>query len=551
MKFFVGIATIFLSLSSFGFVDMRNANYSNTWIDIQVDSGGYDMKVLRTYHSRSLFNGMFGFGWCSNFETSLEILPEGQLKVRECGSGAVTAYSASEVSKADVDKVIAQIIAKEKTEKKVGVSEDYYKKLATELYETPTRRIELAAKHGIKANIADGSKFFANGEGAEYIQKEKDFYTRHLLDGTMQRFDKDGSLAAVYDKNNKFLKYKYEKGLLKEVEDDIGRKMTFKYYSNGKVKEITAPGGMKAEYEFKNLDDLASVKNAWKNTFKYEYDDVHNLTKAIWPDKTFITLTYNKKEDWVVGLQHRDKCVESYKYESSKSDPQFHYWADLKKVCGKKTVAEDHFEFWHKQKPDGSVFLQRLLTKVGSVTTDITYDDQFGKPLSIRKNADKTTYEYFPNGLVKVKAAPGRKFTYDYNQDVKKVSQVTIQFFNDKGEKVGTKTANFKYDPKGNLLAAQNSDGQTVNMTYDNKGRILTITDQAKKVVKIEYEDRFGKPFVVTRPGLGSIKINYDNFGEMKNVDSPEGPSVALQVASTFNNYLDILAPATQDVFSM
>ncbi len=548
MKFFFGVAAFLFSLSSFAFVDMRNANYSNTWIDIHVDSGGYDIKVLRTYHSRSLFNGIFGFGWCSNFETDLEITPEGSLKVRECGAGSVTMFSPKVVNREAVDKVINQIMAKVRQDKK-GLSEDYYKKLAVDLFEMPGKRLEYAEQYGIKGTVAEGTKFFANGSGADYIVKEKEHFTRHLTDGTMQRFNTDGKMVAVHDKNNRFLKYKYEGDLLREVEDDLGRKMHFKYYANKKVKEITAPGGLKAEYEYKKLDDLVSVKNAWKNTFKYEYDDVHNLTKATWPDKTFIALSYNKKEDWVVGLQDRDKCQETYKYESSEGDPIMHYWAELKKTCSGKVVADDRYEFWHKERQDGQVFLSRLLTKVGNTTTDITYDDQFGKPVTIRRNAEKTSFEYYPDGLVKVKAFGLTKMNFEYYSELKKVKQILTQFYNEKNEKIATKTADFKYDSKGNLIAAQNSDGQTVNMAYDNKGRIVSITDQAKKVVKIEYEDRFGKPQTVTRPGLGSIKINYDNFGEMKAVDSPEGPSVALQVASTFNNYLDLMAPASQDLF--
>jgi hypothetical protein len=86
-------------------------------------------------------------------------------------------------------------------------------------------------------------------------------------------------------------------------------------------------------------------------------------------------------------------------------------------------------------------------------------------------------------------------------------------------------------------------------MTYDNKGRIATITDQAKKIVQIEYEERYGKPAVVTRPGLGTIRVSYKSSGEINKIDSKEGPSVAMQVASTFNNLLDVVAPATAEVF--
>jgi YD repeat-containing protein len=549
MKFLAGLATLMLSLSSHAIVDLRNANYSNTWIDIQVDGSGYDMKVLRTYHSRSLFNGMFGFGWCSNFETSVEILPEGSLKVRECGTGATTVYSPREITKGEVEKVISQIMAKVRADKKVGVSEEYYKKLTTELFDNPTKRLLMADQYGLRPAIKEGTKFYANGHDVEYMQLDKDYYTRYLTDGTMQRFDKEGRLLALYDKNNHFLKFKYEKDLLKEIEDNLGRRMAFKFYPNKKVKEIMAPNGYKAEYKFANMDDLVWVKNAWKNQFSYEYDDGHNMTKAIWPDKTFYAMKYNKKEDWVISLQDRDKCVENYSYETSKSDPQYHYWSTLKKTCGKKVVADDRYEFWHKQRGDGEVILQRILTKIGGNTTDITFDEQNGKPLAVRKNAEKVTYDYFPNGLVKTKATNNTRMTFEYHSELKKIIAVTTTFYNEKGENIAKKDSQFKYDTKGNLISAQNSDGQVVVMTYDNLGRITSITDQAKKVVKIEYEERFGKPFVVTRPGLGSIKINYKANGDMKEVESPQGPSVALQVASTFNNYLDVMAPATQEMY--
>ena len=67
--------------------------------------------------------------------------------------------------------------------------------------------------------------------------------------------------------------------------------------------------------------------------------------------------------------------------------------------------------------------------------------------------------------------------------------------------------------------------------------------------LKIDYEERFGKPSIVSRPGLGTIKVSYKPNGDILKVDSAEGPSVASQVASTFNNLLDVIAPATQELY--
>lgn len=547
-KAFLALAVLF-SMQAHALVDMKNANYSNTWIDMDVPGSGYDLKIVRTYNSRSLFNGMFGFGWCSDFETSMEVNAEGNIKVKECGGGLEVTYAPREVTRKDIDTTISNIITKMKAEKKVGLTEAYLNGLKTQLLEDDNARSELAAKYGLVAQIKEGTKFYANGREVEHFVFNKTYYTRNLPDGSAQRFSPQGKLTHIYDKNGNYLKFTYDKDTIASLEDNNGRRLTFKYFQNKKVKSITGPNGIMAEYKFANLDDLSWVKNAWLKTYTFEYDDLHNLIKANWPDKTFVALKYDKKNDWVIGFTDRDKCTESYKYEFADNDPKNHYWSTVKKVCGKETVADNRYEFWHKQRADGQIFLQRVMTSVNGNVTDITYHEVFGKPTSIRRNTDRVSYDYFPDGLVKLKATALMRMTYEYDPVVKKVSEVTTVFFNAKGAKVGTKQTSFKYDQKGNLAFAQNSDGQKITMTYDNRGRIASITDQAKKLVKIEYEERYGKPAVVTRPGLGTIQVSYKQNGDINKVDSKEGPSVAMQVASTFNNLLDIIAPATAELY--
>lgn len=537
------------SVNAYALVDMKNANYSNTWIDMDVPGSGYDLKIIRTYNSRSLFNGMFGFGWCSDFETSMEVNAEGNIKVKECGGGMEVTFSPREVARKDVDNTINQIVNKMKAEKKVGVTEAYLTTLKKQLLEDDNMRSEFATQYGISVPVREGTKFFANGREVENFVFSKTHYTRNMPDGSAQRFSPQGKLTHIYDKNGNFLKFEYDKDVIATITDNNARRLSFKYYQNKKVRSITGPNGLMAEYKFANLDDLASVKNAWLKTYTYEYDELHNLVKASWPDKTFIAIKYDKKNDWVTSFTDRDKCVEAYKYEFSPKDPRNHYWSTVKKTCGKEVMADNKYEFWHQQRADGQIYLQRVLTSINGTVTDISYHEVFGKPLSIRRNSERISYEYYPDGLVKVKASGTARMTYEYDPTVKKVSQVKTTYFNEAGKTVSNKTAQFKYDGKGNLVFAQNSDGQKINMTYDNRGRIASITDQAKKVVKIEYEERYGKPSVVTRPGLGTIVVSYKPNGEINKVDSKEGPSVAMQVASTFNNLLDVIAPATAELY--
>lgn len=543
---FLGLA--FWSSASFAVVDMKNANYSNTWVDAKVDGTGFDMKLERTYNSRTLHNGLFGFGWCSNFETDLEITGEGNLKLKECGAGAEVVFSPREISKKEVDSTIEQIIAKMKADKTKPKNEDYYKKMREELYQYDDVRSDIAAKLGIRVQIKEGTRYAANGREVENIIFQKSYYERTLPDSSKQRFNLQGKLTHIYDKNGNVLRLDYDKGQLKEINDSGARRFTFKYYPNKKVKEVTGPNSIKMEYKYANLDDLSYSKDASGQVHTYDYDDLHNLTKISFPDKTSAIIRYNQKEDWVIGFTDRDKCNETYTYEVAPKDAG-HFWSTAKKVCGKETVADNRYEFWHKQKPSGEYALERVLTREGNNTTDITYNETFGKPSSIRKNSDKVNYEYYSNGLVKLKASTNSKMIYEYENEFKKVSKVQIESLNKDGKVLTTRSTNFRYDKKSNLIFAQNTEGQKIDITYDNRGRIATITDQAKKIVKIDYEERFGKPAIVTRPGLGSIRVTYKGNGEIGKVESKEGPSVAMQVASAFNNLLDIIAPATAELY--
>lgn len=556
MKFKLILISIFslLSIQSFALVDMNNAGYSNSWVDMEVPGNGYDMRILRVYKSRTIFNGMFGFGWCSEYETKLEKTAEGQIKISECGDGQEVIYSAKELTKSEVEKTITTIISKMKVDKKYSTSSPvFWTNLKTQLFEDSDVRSNYANQYGIITPIKEGQKLLANGKEVENVVFAKGIYTRTLVDGSYQRFNADGKMTHMYDKNGNYLKFEYQNNLLVQIEDNNSRKLSLKYFPNKKVQKITGPNNLTTEYKYNQQDDLIWNKNAWakkdSDVYNYEYNEFHNLTKATWPDKTFVALKYDNVKDWVISFTDREKCTEAYKYEFAPANPKFNYWSTAKKTCGKEVVANNRYEFWHKQLSTGEIVLSRLQTNLNGNVRDITYHDTLGKPVTIKNNSERVDFEYFSDGLVKTKTAGLTKLEYIYDDTTKKVSSVKAILLNDKNKPISSKTTTFKYDTKGNLVNAENTEGQKIQMTYDIKGRIQTITDQAKKVVKIDYEERYGKPSVVTRPGLGSIKVLYKPTGEISKVDSADGPAVASQVASAFNNLLDVIAPATQELY--
>lgn len=555
------LAAIILNLPAVAVIDMKNANYANTWTDLSVPGSGYDLRWQRTYSSRSLFNGLTGFGWCTDFETKLEVTAEGNLRIIECGGGLEVVYTPKDYKDQGVNGTIGTIINEVK-KRNSDLKPQYFKDLEKQLAEDSALRDEFARQLKLRGNIQSGRTYFANGREVENVVFADGKYKRSLEDGTYQVFGEDGYLNAMYDRNGNFLKLSWKGELLASVVDNNGRKLTLKYV-NKKLDKIVGPNNMTVKYSFKG-EDLIKVENAWKNSFEYKYDNFHNLTRVNYPDKTFKEITYNTDKDWVTQFRNRRGCIEEYSYDFDKENPKDHYWSKVEKRCGKKVTNKSTYEFFHQPRKDGlGKYLYRVKTDNNGDISDIVYHEIFGKPISIIRNNLKVMYSYFPNGLVKTKEENFRFLTFNYESKCQKVSEVETKIYVPEESQKGsekrkisslkkkiskvTKTI-FKYEaPKCNLVYAKNSDGQSAKLQYDTRGRIEVIVDQSRKLVKIKYEERFGKPFIVERPGLGAIKVTYKSDGEIDKVQSKDGPLVASQIASIFNTLLDIIAPATSE----
>lgn len=530
---------LLLSTTSFAMIDMKNANFSETWTDLIAPGTGYDLRVTRFYNSRSLFNGMFGFGWCSNFETSLDVTAEGNVKLIQCGDGQETLYFPKAFASNDVKKAIDIIVAAEK-KSNPSISQKSMDSLKKTLESDPFIRSEYARKLNIKGDITEGTEFYSASGSVDVIARKKDFFLRSSPDGTSQRFDLKGQLLQVNDKNGNFLKFNYKGEVLTDLVDNNGRKLTFTYdAANGKVKEIKGPNNTVTTYKYKDVSNLIVAVTMDNITYAYEYDELHNMTEIKFPDGTKRVITYDKQKDWVMSYKERDGCVESYEYTPSQDDPKNHYTSTVTKKCGDRVTNRSKFEFWFKIREDkAGKFLQKVAMDINNDKTEIVYHELFGKPVSIKRNGRETVFTYFANGLVKTRQIGKELTNFAYDKRTNKVSQVSV----------GKRKTNFEYDGRGNLVLAKNSGGQIVKLTYDPLGRIKTIVDQAKRVVNITYDEKVGKPSFVERPGVGAINVSYKPNGEINKVESKDGPAIAVQVASSFNNLLEILAPAGVDL---
>jgi hypothetical protein len=92
-------------------VNPENGSFYITYNDITQRSGDHELNLDRTYNSLSSDLGWFGYGWGSQYETRLVVLPDGSAAIKENGAGLTTYYRGGSESavKAGIERIIMSV----------------------------------------------------------------------------------------------------------------------------------------------------------------------------------------------------------------------------------------------------------------------------------------------------------------------------------------------------------------------------------------------------------------------------------------------------------
>lgn len=536
MKLFKFLLVLLFSVSAYAGVSLKNGNFYISYTDILVPGGGHDLKIVRTYNSRATEVGWFGFGWGSDYETYITVSADGSVVVHENGSGALTRFTPKEA----VDPVSAanKIIAAMR--KKTSLSEKVVSNLRKKLVGDAEIRQAYARKFNVKAKLASGTILYSNQRGLQQIHKIKKGFKRVYNDGKVEYFNAKGNLTKIKDKNGYIVNFVYGKGgKLASIKDSQAKQLHFSWYPDGKVKEVWSAGDKKVFYKYK-ANNLVETKDIAGNVFKYDYDNHHNMTQITYSDGSKKVINYDKKTQFVNEVVDRNGESTGYKYDSNPKNPEFHYWTIVTKKSASGKTSSNRYEYEIKTRPDGSQYTYRILTDINSFKTETIYSECCGLPLRIKRGNHTTTFEYNKKGLLTSKSSTkGDYVKLEYHKKFNKITRVV----NNKG------FTNFTYDKRGNLYKATNSAGKSVLLIYDRKGRITKMVDQdskakkKKRVLTFKY-NALGKPVEIAMSKVGKINVAYDNYGEIKKVESKSGHKMALQVTQAFQSLLSIVKPA-------
>ena len=525
-----------------GLIDTKNSNYTKTFVDVALPGAGMPLMIERTYNSRSLYMGMFGYGWCSNLETRVEVMPDNTLMVVECGGGVEIPYASKNVQG---DRAVLQAKIMAEVKKKKGLSQKYIAQVERDLKRSSLLQSELIRAFGLKGKALSGQTYHAVGRQNERIQFNGQQYKRFMASGRVQIFNKQGHLVQELDKSGNWIKIQRKKGLIVKVMDNKGRHLRFK--RKGGVLTVSGPGKIKMTYVIED-DNLVVATNSKGDKYRYIYDSYHNMIKTRYPDGTSTVLTYNIDKDWVMSFRDRRRCVERYQYDTNKRNKN-HYWTTVRKTCGRRVTNNSRYEFWNKNKKGGGKYLHRARQEVNGRVSDITYDENTGSPLSVNRNGITIRYAYYSNGFLKSRSEPGKQVLFsNYSGKCKKPSQVVVKYI--QGRKVARQQkTQLSYDPlKCHLTKATQSTGRWVIVKRDHLGRIAEMHDQSKKRIIVAYNEKYSKPGRITRPGVGSINVFYNKDGQVDTSRTRSDPTVAAQVANVFNGFLELIAPVATDI---
>ncbi len=225
-------------------VNPSNGNLVQQYTDFSIQGRGIPVSVVRTYNSRSLAAGIFGYGWRSNIE----------LQVVDAGTGPITFIDSD------------------------------------------------GTRH-IFGQAIDGTYTVAGGIYLTLVKHTDGTYSITQNNGTITNFNTTGNISSIVDTNNNITNYSYTSGRLSSITDASGRITTISYGTNGYVSSITYAGSRTVTYGYDANNNLTKYTNAIGKFITYGYDGNHNLT-SITDERniTTETIAYDTANDRVSSV---------------------------------------------------------------------------------------------------------------------------------------------------------------------------------------------------------------------------------------------------------
>lgn len=314
-------------------VDLRRASYIHYWMDVP--------KLLRTYNSRAMQNGLFGFGWCSDLDLKLHV-SQNKIEFLDCRWPTPIRFQSTD---------------------RPGVF----------ISEHPSWTLTLSGQAiRLKSAFGETLKFTLQGR----------FEERDDADGSSLsvRRDKAGNITTLEISQN---------GRTTRVQVLINHAL-------GKVMTLKVGGRPPIRFTYNGLN-LVKVQSHPKKALRYSYDDTANLIKIEYPDGTFDRMDYDKGKDRIARIRDRKGCDLRLSYNTL-NIAQNRFRIRTHSLChGTSTSRSIDLQYTEER---GHTRLAEARFHRNGKVVSILFDKRWARPRQITMGGKSMHYSYDEQGRV-------------------------------------------------------------------------------------------------------------------------------------------------------
>ncbi|WP_421072462.1 RHS repeat-associated core domain-containing protein [Pelotomaculum propionicicum] len=461
-----------------------------------------------TYNSLLLNEGPLGKGWGHNFETYLEQLIDGNVKIHWNANRENTFINDGSDNFSAAERAILF---------------DTLVKNADGTY-TLTRQDQRVYQFNVQGKLVEQKNRI--GQSLTMTYDDSAGLLQTITEPVSGRYinvhhNIDGLIDQVSDPLNRIVSFSYdsEKNLT-GITDALGRTTSYTYNTEGQVLTGTDADGkqyISHTYDSKGRVITQDDGLSYNQLFRFSYDEEDQ------PGKIVTTVT-NRIGKTKVLVHNRKYQMESVKDELGNTT---YYTYDTDGNCNGYTDGNGHTTSYTY---DNSGNILTITDALGHVTT-MTYDSK-NNLKTITNNAGKvSTMEYDAmNNLTSVIDFMGNRTSYTYNfnslmetKTMPRLGVITWTCINGLPETVTDahgNTTTFGYDAAGRVISTTNQAGKTSYISYDNEDNILTLTDPLNRSVSFTYGCRDNKLTQTDARGY-TTTFTYDANSNLKTAADP------------------------------
>lgn len=498
-------------------VNIKNGNFYMFYTD-HAARNSKGVEIMRTYNSKAVEIGLFGFGWGSFLDTHLYLLGDGQLIVKEYGSGAQLYYTSPSAGEKELNACIQQLVD---AAVEYGDIEDDL---------TEIRAFRNLMRSSVSDRVNKWLRYLQNGlikpmsvpkegswesyDGGQYQKVEIDSrgFRRTNEDGTYEIFNAAGFLLGYYRKDaTPDYELTYLSGnILHQVSDRGGNLFTFSINEGGHISSIRSRSGL-STYQYNGHSLIRSV-DAGRNDYRFAYDSVHNMISIGYSDGTNMRIEYDPVTYFCTRVTDRQGVSTQYVYKNfydeDGSVDEHHYATYVITIpAGGTTPDSAYYEYEIRTNEQGESYQYRFFRNRNGQTHEEIIGEACRLPVIVRRNGRELRFTYSNHCKLVERESDSLHYRAELDSTTQKALRIICT------NKISGKQTvkHIFYNSEGNIerIAA---DGDTTILFYGAAAKPKKIITE-KAELSYRYNTNEQPTHVEVRK-KGILRIYYDAEGE-------------------------------------